>query len=74
MPVIQPMPWDSRQLGLPVGRLMGFTAECMDQSLADYGLVFAHVPQDNQKAVEDFAVQPAFLTVTPVNFRPTGTR
>ncbi len=53
---------------------MGFTAECMDQSLADYGLVFAHVPQDNQKAVEDFAVQPAFLTVTPVNFRPTGTR
>jgi ribosomal protein S18 acetylase RimI-like enzyme len=51
MPVIQPMPWDSRQLGLSVGRLTDFTAGCMDQSLADYGLVFARVPQHNQEAI-----------------------
>jgi ribosomal protein S18 acetylase RimI-like enzyme len=51
MPVIQPMPWDSRQLGLPVGRLMDFTVGCMDQSLADYGLVFARVPQHNREAI-----------------------
>jgi ribosomal protein S18 acetylase RimI-like enzyme len=51
MPVIQPMPWDSRQLGLPVGRLTDFTAGCMDQSLADYGLVFARVQQHNREAI-----------------------
>lgn len=51
MPVIQPMPWDSRQLGLPVGRLMDFAADGLDQSLADYGLVFARVPQYDQKAI-----------------------
>ena len=51
MPVIQPMPWDSRQLGLPVGRLVDFNADCMDQSLAEYGLLFARVPQHNQEAI-----------------------
>jgi len=51
MPVIQPMPWDSQQLGLPVGKLVDFSANSMDQSLEDYGLVFARVPQHNQKAI-----------------------
>lgn len=51
MPVIQSMPWDSRQLGLSVGRLMDFTAGCRDQVLADYRLVVARVPQHNQEAI-----------------------
>lgn len=46
------MPWDSRQLGLRVGRLVDFTADCMDQSLADYGLVFARVPQHEPGIIE----------------------
>lgn len=51
MPVIDPVPWDSRKLGLPVGKLVDFTADCIDQSRADYGLVFARVPQHNQEAI-----------------------
>lgn len=51
MPVIQPMPWDSLRLGVPVGRLMDFTAGWTGQSLTDYGLVFARIPQHNQEAI-----------------------
>ncbi len=49
--MILPMQWDSRQLGLPVGRLDDFTADCIDQSMDDYRLVFARVPQQNKKVV-----------------------
>lgn len=45
------MPWDSRQLGLPVGRLVDFSTDCKDQSLTDYGFVFARVPQHNREAI-----------------------
>lgn len=51
MPVIQPMPWDSRQLGLPVGRLVDFEADCKDRSLTDYGFLFARIPQRDQLAI-----------------------
>lgn len=51
MPVIQPMPWDSRKLGLPVGRLMDLSSGWTKQSLAEYGLVFARVPQRNREAI-----------------------
>jgi GNAT superfamily N-acetyltransferase len=45
------MPWDSRKLGLPVGKLVDFATDSMDWSLADYCLVCARVPQQNQKAI-----------------------
>lgn len=51
MPVIQPMPWDSRQLGLAVGRLIDFAVDCKDLSLTDYGFLFARIPQHDQQAV-----------------------
>lgn len=49
--MILPMQWDSQQLGLPVGKLIDFAADCTDHSLANYGLVFARVPQQDQKVV-----------------------
>ncbi len=51
MPVIVPVEWDSQQLGLPVGRLTDFAADNGDHSMADYGLVLARVPQQNQNVV-----------------------
>jgi len=51
VPVIHPMPWDSRQLGLPVGRLADFSIESSDPTLTEYGLVFARVPQHDQKTI-----------------------
>ena len=49
MPVIVPVEWDSRQLGLPVGRLMDFAVDPEDRSMEDYGLVLARVPQQNHR-------------------------
>lgn len=51
MPVIRPMPWDSRLLGLPVGRLVDFSIDCKNPSLTEFGFVFARVPQHDQEAI-----------------------
>jgi ribosomal protein S18 acetylase RimI-like enzyme len=51
MPVIRPLMWDSRQLGVPVGKLEDFAADLADPELEAYRLVLARVPQQHLDVV-----------------------
>ncbi|MFZ5862545.1 MAG: GNAT family N-acetyltransferase [Nitrospirota bacterium] len=51
MSVIQPMEWDSRQLGLPVGRLRDYPPDLTDREFGTYALVLARVPQERREIV-----------------------
>jgi len=45
------MRWDSQALGLPVGKLVDFFAHNLEESLSEYALVFARVPQQSREVV-----------------------